>query len=499
MPICYRGFLHERLAPSADAKPRPSGMWPNSNIGSVSCSSKPPCLMAQREASAAEIERDLIEARRNVLAVYREVKNASSIYRTILSHDFRPVNLSVLKDWLVNDRAVLLRYYVGATGSWLFIIRPDQAPSLAPLVWSQNPQTSGRTSAGAITDASLRTLLLGGANGGLLAQLNRPETALEVTPTLHQLWTWLIPSDLQHSLVNGTYARLIVIPDGPLALLPFEILVTQPSAPTKYLLDDGPPTLYAPSATLLYNIASRRREESKETGGVLTVGNPIYTARQAREEQRGSLQRRFELLRPQLSDLPFTGVEADKVVSAFTAAGLPVTPLRRGDATEARIRKELPGRRFVHLACHGLCDESHNNFFGALAVTRGEDAGNPTDDGFLTLGEIVELPLQACELSILSACETNFGPQQQGEGTWALSRGFLVAGSRRVVASTWLVDDEAGADLISDFCARLASDLSREKQPDYAGHLRAAKKRVRENGRWNNPYFWGSFVLIGPN
>ncbi len=42
---------------------------------------------------------------------------------------------------------------------------------------------------------------------------------------------------------------------------------------------------------------------------------------------------------------------------------------------------------------------------------------------------------------------------------WALSRGFLVAGSRRVVASNWLVDDEAAASLTSYFCAGVASAL----------------------------------------
>ena len=63
----------------------------------------------------------------------------------------------------------------------------------------------------------------------------------------------------------------------------------------------------------------------------------------------------------------------------------------------------------------------------------GEPTDDAADDGFLTLAEIYQLDLRRCELAILSACETNFGPQQQGEGVWAISRGFLVAGSRRQV------------------------------------------------------------------
>src|SRR6185503_16267466 len=106
---------------------------------------------------------------------------------------------------------------------------------------------------------------------------------------------------------------------------------------------------------------------------------------------------------------------------------------------------------------HGLVDQSYGNLFGALAVTPGPaGAADPADDGFLTLAEIYELVLHAAELSILSACDTNYGPQQQGEGVWSLARGFLVAGSKRVVASNWLVDDEAAATLIYYFANNVA-------------------------------------------
>src|SRR5690606_4903839 len=121
--------------------------------------------------------------------------------------------------------------------------------------------------------------------------------------------------------------------------------------------------------------------------------------------------------------------------------------LTGASATEAAIRRGMPGRKIVHLACHGLCDQTHGNLFGALAFAPG-DARDPADDGFLTLAEIYELNLNDCDLAILSACETNLGPDQHGEGVFALSRGFLVAGSRRVVASNWIVDDESSASLI---------------------------------------------------
>jgi CHAT domain-containing protein len=111
--------------------------------------------------------------------------------------------------------------------------------------------------------------------------------------------------------------------------------------------------------------------------------------------------------------------------------------------------------------------------------------------------EIYELNLKGCELAILSACETNYGPQQQGEGTWALSRGFLIAGARRVVASNWVVDDAAAASLIGNYAALLAAEKP-DQRLDHAHELQTAKRAIRGEERWRSPYYWSSFVLIGP-
>ena len=76
---------------------------------------------------------------------------------------------------------------------------------------------------------------------------------------------------------------------------------------------------------------------------------------------------------------------------------------------------------------------------------------------------------------------------------------FLVAGSRRVVASNWLVDDEAAASLVSYFCGGLATSHKRGEPFDYARSLQAAKLWVRQQPKWSNPYYWATFVLVGPS
>ena len=68
-----------------------------------------------------------------------------------------------------------------------------------------------------------------------------------------------------------------------------------------------------------------------------------------------------------------------------------------------------------------------------------------------------------------------------------------------MVASDWLVDDAAGASLISYYCAIVAKEQKETGHPDYAAALAAAKRWVRQQPKWSSPYYWGTFVHIGPS
>jgi CHAT domain-containing protein len=338
--------------------------------------------------------------------------------------------------------------------------------------------------------------------------LRQADTAGKASDKLRALWQVLIPPPQRKALTDGTVRRLLVVPDGHLALLPLETLVVAAGRAQQTLLDVGPPLLYGPSATVLYNLARRPVETAGGRGAVLTVGDPRYASEPTREIPRPSPTdlsvvspaTRYAAVGGRLSRLPYTGWESSWVAEVFQKQGMPVSRLQGEKATEANVREHLSGRRVVHLACHGLADQSHGNFFGALALAPGPRAGTEmSDDGFLTLAEIYPLNLGYCELVILSACETNFGPQQYGEGVWALSRGFLVAGARRVVATGWLVDDEAAASLISVFCTYLARAEKEGTPLDHAAALQRAKRWVRQQEKWSSPYYWGTFVLVGPN
>src|SRR5207253_2863285 len=136
----------------------------------------------------------------------------------------------------------------------------------------------------------------------------------------------------------------------------------------------------------------------------------------------------------------------------------------------------LPGHRLVHLATHGFVTERRGDVLGGLVLASDPDHATGTDDdGLLQLFEIYGMRLDA-ELVVLSACETARGPRVASEGVFALSRGFLTAGARRVVASLWSVNDVSTAELMGEMFRRLAHSSRRQGPVDYAVVMRDAKR-----------------------
>jgi CHAT domain-containing protein len=166
-------------------------------------------------------------------------------------------------------------------------------------------------------------------------------------------------------------------------------------------------------------------------------------------------------------------------------------------ARESAVRGEISDKRWIHLATHGLVDERKDALFAALALTPpASGVARGDDDGFLELFEIYELRLD-CDLAVLSACRSNAGRLVTSEGVFALSRGFLVAGARSVVASQWAVDDASTAELVGDMFRRIAAAERASRPADVTLALRDAKRTLRNDARWAHPFFWAPFVLTG--
>jgi CHAT domain-containing protein len=295
------------------------------------------------------------------------------------------------------------------------------------------------------------------------------------------------------------------VPDGALHQLPIEALRLA-GDPPRYLLDEMPPITYAPSAMILAALAQRPKATGSDMLAdlsLLTVGNPRYPESDpSAERSPGEIVLADYLAAGgTLSPLPGTLAECRKVAGALQAAGVSkIDLLQDADASERNVRGDLPGRRFLHIAAHGLVDQQYQNLFGAIALTLPEDFQNSStdNDGFLSLFEIHGLQLKDCELAILSACQTNVGPDRPLEAGSTMARAFLAAGARRVVSSQWDVDDESTSELIGALAAAIGESLRSGRAPNYAVALAEARKHVRNQEKWSAPYHWAPFVLIGP-
>ncbi|NEU74237.1 tetratricopeptide repeat protein [Hassallia byssoidea VB512170] len=188
------------------------------------------------------------------------------------------------------------------------------------------------------------------------------------------------------------------------------------------------------------------------------------------------------------SRLPFTRSEAERILALVPDA------LRKEafDFTASRAiatSPELSQYRIVHFATHGILNSTQPELSGVV-LSLFDNKGVP-QNGFLRLHDIFNLNLPA-ELIVLSACETGLGKEVKGEGLVGLTRGFMYAGSPRVVVSLWSVDDEATSELMTKFYQKMLQDKLKP-----AAALRQAQIEMLKNENFAAPYYWAAFTLQG--
>jgi CHAT domain-containing protein/Tfp pilus assembly protein PilF len=180
--------------------------------------------------------------------------------------------------------------------------------------------------------------------------------------------------------------------------------------------------------------------------------------------------------------------EAEEIVG-LARGGESLKALDFDASRETALSEELGRYRVVHFATHGLLNSLHPELSG-LVLSLVNEGGQP-QDGFLRAHEVYNLKLGA-DLVVLSACQTALGKEVRGEGLIGLTRGFMYAGSPRVVASLWRVPSKATAELMKRFYRGMLVEGLRP-----AAALRAAQVGMWREKRWNEPYYWSAFVLQG--
>jgi len=158
-------------------------------------------------------------------------------------------------------------------------------------------------------------------------------------------------------------------------------------------------------------------------------------------------------------------------------------------ATETLFKQVAGDYDYLHLATHGGLNR---NAPSLSALQLEPDAQN---DGRLELHEIARLKLHA-RLVTLSACETALGSgyfteTPAGDEFVGMTRAFLGAGSRAVMASLWPVNDESTSLLMMGFYRHLL------RKSDAQALAEAQREFRNANPRYRHPYYWAPFIIVG--
>jgi CHAT domain-containing protein/tetratricopeptide (TPR) repeat protein len=383
------------------------------------------------------------------------------------------------------------------------------AAVLAP---GATPET-GLVDLGPLAEISERVQVLRGLLG--LPDLSAPEAHLAGhTRRLHALlWQPLEP------WLRGR-ARVWVVPEGPLHLLPFAAL-QDPAG--HFLVERVELGLLGASRDLL----PRPVEARGASGPALVLAGPDYGQAAGGAAAPGT----GELAGLRFSALPAAGDEGAVVAELLRKNGREVRLLGGAEASEGALRR---ARRpaLLHLATHGFFLDAQARpaprgelvaSLRGLSLAPGPAAGAPRisggprpdplarsglalaeanrglqgerqadgHDGLLLALEALDLELDGCRLVVLSACETGLGDVHRGEGVQGLRRAFMEAGASAVLSTLWQVSDEGTRVFMERFYGRL---LAGEPAPRA---LTQTQRELMREARYAHPFFWAPFLVTG--
>jgi CHAT domain-containing protein len=456
---------------------------------------------AARELRSLEIEYDDTQ---------RQIKQAAPRYAALT----RPQSLTgeeIQRRLLDNDTA-LLEYALGDARSYLWLVTPQKIVSYELPARAVIENAAKRAYSLLVTRQTLSV-----TNPKLYEQ------ALLQAKKADQQY-WVEARALSRMLISPVAAelkgqRLIIVSDGALQHLPFGALPSPSEAPGKSRMN-GPARrapapltplvanheiISLPSASMLAELRTESGDRRQPSKTVAVIANPVFSLKDGRftgarrQESKqptpsgltADLLRAWQLngVKGEIRELPSSDIEGNEIIKLVAPeSGLLATGF---DASRSLVESQRLGEyRIIHFATHGLLNSDQPELSG-LILSLYTPAGEKVD-GFLRMHEIYNLRLSA-DLVVLSACQTGVGKEIKGEGLAALTRGFIYAGTRRVVASLWMVDDASTAALMQNFYRCM---LQEGRSP--ADALRQAQLKIMSrNQRWSSPYYWAAFTVQG--
>lgn len=278
-----------------------------------------------------------------------------------------------------------------------------------------------------------------------------------------------------------SYNELLIIPDGPLHKVPFSALY-DPEKKTPLLLHH----------TISYGASIATQEHLQKPATIdYKPGTLLLIANPQAEQINTLLDDKTPTIRSgTLRSLPYAEKEAKAVIRFWQKHGNIYSLLGKAATKKAIYNLPLKQYEVLHFATHALVNWDYPSL-SAISLAADSNQQDSLRSKDLTVQDISQWYINS-ELVILSGCDTASGKTALGEGPLGLSRAFFEAGSKRVIASIWPVEDEASAFLIESFYQEL---FINGQSPAEA--LRQARLRLSEIPKWSHPYYWAGFLFLG--
>lgn len=406
---------------------------------------------AQKAAPREEMDRLFA----GLEAVEAEIRGASPRYAALMQP--KPLKVDEVQRTVLDPNTLLLEYSLGADCSYLWAVsskglRSYRLPAKSVIERAARRVTDlvgvrpqGRAEAWEAAAAALSGMVLGPASAQLTAK------------------------------------RLLIVSDGALQYIPWAALPKPGNSAIPLLRDHE--IVSAPSASIVAVLRRQLLDRKRAPKSLAILADPVFGASDSRVEVPAA-----DTTPPRYARLPFTRIEASGIrsVAPPDAESLLDFSASKAALTSVRMRRY----RVLHIATHAVIDDAHPELSAVVLST--VDPHGKAVDGILRLHEVYNMVLPA-ELVVLSACETGLGPEVRGEGLVGLTRGFMYAGTPRVLVSLWKVDDAATAELMKRFYEGLYGNQALRP----AAALRTAQLYMSSQRRWAAPFFWAGFVFQG--
>lgn len=313
-------------------------------------------------------------------------------------------------------------------------------------------------------------------SGGIKGQLDESFSAF--TTSAGYLYDILLKQALTAVSGNESINQLIIIPDGDLCYVPFDVFLTDMKSGVhgnynalEYLIKKYSIS-YGYSATLNFIKYNSRAQKLN-----LLAFAPSY---QQPDSVTSVVLGQF---RDAVTPLRWNEEEV-KSLAAKVGGNYYLSK----EATETRFKQDGPDYAIIHFAMHALVDDEEpmNSRF---IFSPGRDSA---EDGYLHAFELYNMELNA-QIAVLSACNTGYGKLMKGEGIMSLARAFSYAGVPSVVMSHWKVDDKATSTIMQFFYDNLVKGMPKSEA------LREAKLSYLANADPSelHPFYWAAFFSTG--